>query len=89
MLLEGRWGRQAPRQHTGCHGGDFLLWEMDEQRGRCSVGLPSKDKLPGSGLGQEPAGFYTPREGCAGPVGQIAAPEVTAGPVMHSGKKPP
>lgn len=33
MLLEGRWGRQAPWQRAGGHGGHFLLREVDEPRG--------------------------------------------------------
>ena len=55
------------------------------------MGLLSKDKLPGEagGPGQEPVGFDTPREGCAGPVGQIAGPEVMAGPGMRWGQKSP
>lgn len=54
------------------------------------MGLPSKDTLPGEagGPGQEPVGFGVPREGCVGPAGQTAAPEVVAGPGILWGQNP-
>lgn len=52
------------------------------------MGLPSKPREAG-GPEQELVGFDTPREGCVGLVGQIAAPQVMAGPGKYWGQKPP
>lgn len=52
------------------------------------MGLPSKPREAG-GSGQDLVGLDTPREGCVGLVGRIAAPQVMAGPGMCWGQKSP